>query len=79
MTMDDTNDLTPLKIERDSMLRAFFETSDEGFLPLMSRSGIDYLIVSECVNTGLELSDQYGGEVFRNEHVKIYKLNTWEE
>lgn len=79
MTMDDTNDLTPLKIERDSLLRAFFETGDEGFLPLMSRSGIDYLIVSECVNTGLELSDQYGGEVFRNEHVKIYKLNTWEE
>ncbi len=78
ITMDDTNDYTPLKIERDTYLRFFYETGDENYLPRLAQEGCDYLIVCEFISPGLELSDRFVEEVFRNEEMKIYKFKEME-
>lgn len=50
-----------------------------GALPVvLAQRGCDYLILSECVNPGLELSDTHCTEVFRNEHIRIYALQPQE-
>ncbi|MEG1267943.1 MAG: hypothetical protein RSD35_01715 [Oscillospiraceae bacterium] len=74
ITMDDTNSHTALKIERDTYLRFFFESEDENYLPSLAREGCTYLIISEFINPGLEISDRYCTEVFRNDDMKIYKF-----
>lgn len=78
VTMEDSNDNTDEKVERDTFQRFFFESGDEGFIPLMAREGCDYLVISQYINPGLTLSNKYCDEVFRNEDVAIYALHPWE-
>ncbi len=78
VTMEDSNDNTDEKVERDTFQRFFYGSGDEGYIPLMAREGCDYLVISQYINPGLTLSDAYCDEVFRNEDVAIYKLHPWE-
>lgn len=77
-TDEDTNALTEEKVRRDTFLRYFFESGDEGYLPLLAREGCDYVIVSEFINPGLTLTDEYCSLVFENEDLHIYKLNEYD-
>ncbi len=74
VTMEDSNDYTQLKVDRDTFLRFFYASGDEAYLPLLAREGCTYVIICEFISPGLELSDKYVEEVFRNDEMKIYKL-----
>ena len=76
--MEDTNDNTPEKIRRDTVLRFFFTEEDEGYIASMARYGCDYLIISQFINPGLELSDKFCTKVFENEIISVYKLNEFQ-
>lgn len=79
VTMSDTNDNTPEKVRRDTFLRLFFRERDEGYIPLLAREGCDYLIISQYIDPGLELSDKYCELVYGNADAAIYKLDAWPE
>ncbi len=78
VTMEDSNDNTKEKVRRDTFLRFFFEAPEDGYLPLLAREGCDYLIISEYINPGYRPTDRFCTEVYRNEHLSIYKLNEYE-
>ncbi len=77
VTMEDTNDNTKEKIERDTVIRFFFTEEDEGYIASMSRRGCNYLIVSEFVSPGLKdkITDKWCNVVFQNDIVTVYKIH----
>ena len=78
ITQEDTNDLTPEKVNRDTYIRFFFATQEESYARILSMQGCDYIMLDRVVCGDWQLSDAYVDEVFRNEATPIYKIKEFE-
>ncbi|MDO5138296.1 MAG: hypothetical protein Q4D71_07530 [Oscillospiraceae bacterium] len=76
LTMEDKNDNKDEKIRRDTIVRFFNETKEEGFCMLLKQEGVDYLVFEKEITGDWELSDRYVDEVFRNSDVIVYKIHS---
>ena len=72
--MEDKNNNKNEKIRRDTIVRFFNETKEEGFCMLLKQEGVDYLLFEKEITGDWELSDRFVDEVFRNDDVIIYKI-----
>ena len=75
VTMENSNDNTNEMVRREGILHWFYTDEDQDFIPLIAKSGCDYIIISQYLNPGMELLPEYGNKVFENEVISIYKLN----
>ena len=76
LTMEDKNDNKDEKVRRDTIVRFFNETKEEGFCMLLKQEGVDYLVFEKEITGDWELSDKYVDEVFRNSDVIVYKIHS---
>ena len=75
VTMEDSNENTPAKVAREAVTRAFYRGQDEGFVPLLRHSGIDYVIIYDYFNPGWKLSGEFGSTpVFENADIAVYDI-----
>ena len=75
VTMEDSNDNTPEKVRRDSVMSLFYGVEEESFIPLLRSYGIDYVVVYQYLNPGWYFKNEFGSScVFKNNEIAVYDI-----
>ncbi|MCL1830252.1 MAG: hypothetical protein FWG21_02355 [Oscillospiraceae bacterium] len=75
VTMEDSNNNTPEKIRRDSVMSLFYGVEEESFVPLLRSYGIDYIIIYRYQNPDWVFTNEFGSKtVFANDDITIYDI-----
>ena len=75
VTMEDSNENTPEKVRRDSVMSLFYGVQDESFVPLLRNLGIDYVVIYQYQNPGWYFTNEFGSStVFCNRDIAVYDI-----
>ena len=74
VTMEDTNDNTFEKGQRDNYISSFYEMRDEGFIPILREFGATHIVITEYFTPDWELSTGYTNLIFENDSIRIYEI-----
>lgn len=74
VTMEDSNDNTFEKGQRDNYISSLYKFRDEAFIPILRDFGATHIVVTEYITPGWELTAGYTNLIFENDSIRIYEI-----